>query len=51
MEKKEGRARCFGVKLKGLLTEAVELRERYREGHQEQYQEKTEKLKQEITDH
>lgn len=51
LEKKRGGGRGFGVKLKGLLKEAVEVRQRYQEGEQAGYEEEAKKVKQEITNH
>jgi len=51
LETKTGRARDFGVQLKSLLQEALELWHAYHDGHRPDYQAEAETLQEELTYH
>ena len=51
LDKKKGNARTFGLELKRLIKESIQLWKDYRAGKQEGYKESEAKLKEQVTHH
>ena len=51
LDKKKGNARTFGLELKRLIKESIQLWKDYRAGKQEGYKESAAKLKEQVTHH